>query len=295
MPCYSPLTAYRSKVIGETGLRGITFSRGASFSGVPMQLPCGKCIGCKLEYSRQWAMRCVHELKFHSTSAFLTLTYKPEKLPMGGTLVKSDLSAFIKRLHNRLLYRRGYGVRFYACGEYGERLSRPHYHAIIFGYDFPDKYKIGSKGGDPLFASDECSELWPDGFNSIGEVTFNSCAYVARYVTKKITGEGADAHYQGLEPEFCNMSRRPGIGSQYVSKYMDEIKAHDSVIINGREVAIPRFYDGKIKALDAARLEVLKKARQRKAFAARADNTPARRRVREKSAILKLRAKARSL
>lgn len=288
MPCFSPLTAYRSSEVGKTGKRGIVFQRNASLSGVPMQLPCGQCIGCRLEKSRQWAMRCMHEKRMSSSAEFVTLTYADGKLPVGGTLVKRDLQLFMKRLR----FKCGSGIRFYACGEYGESTMRPHYHLLLFNIHFADRKWIGNaKAGQKLYSSDLLGELWPDGHNWIGEVTFESCAYVARYIMKKVTGAPAADYYQVLvpetgelidrEPEFTVMSRRPGIGRGWFDQYHSETYANDSVIMNGMEVSPPRYYDNMFELLDFERMQVLRKSRRRRALLRRSDNTSSRLRVRE--------------
>lgn len=291
MGCNNPLTGYYSREVNASGKRGLVFNRSASYSGVPIKIPCGQCLGCRLEHSRQWAIRCMHERQLYDENTFLTLTYNNDSLPEGGTLVKRDLQLFIKRLHNRLLRDRGHGIRFYACGEYGDRSGRPHYHCIIFNYGFPDKkfYKQ-TRRGEKLFTSDFVSDLWPVGFNVLGDVTFDSCAYVARYIAKKVTGDKAQSHYEVVTPdgvvvdrcpEFTNMSRRPGIGSLWFEKYGAHAYEWDSVIMNGREVRPPRFYDTRYDVVDSQRLSELKVKRRREAMKHRADNTPERRRVKE--------------
>lgn len=280
MTCNFPLTAYFTR--DDAGNRGVTFSRNASLSGAPLRLPCGQCTGCRLDRSRQWAMRCMHERRMHDVASFVTLTY--EKMPKDCSLNKRDLQLFNKRLREAVGK-----FRFYACGEYGERLGRPHYHSILFGLDFADKKKWKKNGrGEQLYTSDVLERTWSHGFCSIGDVSFDSCAYVARYCMAKVLGDKAAAHYGKRIPEFCLMSRRPGIGFAYYGKYGDEVYAHDSVICNGVEVAPPRYYDGKYELVDAAHLERLKVVRRQEARKFRADNTPDRRKVREKVMIAKL-------
>lgn len=245
--CYAPLSAFYSSEVGASGKRGITFDRGASHSGAVLKLPCGQCVGCRLERSRQWAVRCMHEKLFHSDSCFLTLTYDEGSIPQWGSLVKQHPSAFCKRLHNRLLRSRGVGVRYYLCGEYGETTRRPHYHLLIFGYDFPDKkFFTRNSRGETIYTSEECRELWPQGHNAIGEVTFDSAAYVARYILAKRTGPLADydcispdGECYRMEPEFTNMSRRPGIGSRYYSEYGPAAYDFDHVVLNGKKFDRP--------------------------------------------------------
>lgn len=286
MPCFCPLDAYYGERTA-TGKRAIVFKINGSHSGVKLKIPCGQCVGCRLERSRQWAMRCLHENKLHEVSCFLTLTYDDDHLPEGGTLVKRDLQLFMKRL------RKAKGkVRFYACGEYGDRTRRPHYHVLLFGCHFADKRKIReTKAGYTLYYSKELEKLWPYGQNTIGDVTFESAAYCARYVMKKVTGERAEAHYEYMDsdgvvrsrvPEFTVMSRRPGIGSGWFDKYGNHAYEWDSVVINGREVRPPRYYDGRYEVVDGPRMAMLKCKRRRQAMRlSRIERGPDRRRVKE--------------
>lgn len=287
MPCYGPLTAYYSKDLNPSGKRSLIFDKQKSHSGIPVQVPCGQCVGCRLERSRIWAIRCIHEKRLHSESAFLTLTYSDENIPADGGLRKRDLQLFMKRLRKA----RFPGIRFYACGEYGETTLRPHYHVLLFNTDFTDKrfYK-NSKSNEPLYTSKELQTLWPAGHSSIGTVTFQSAAYCARYILKKQLGpkDQVDAYYGGREKEFTVMSRRPGIGYDWFLKYQKEAYKSDSVIMNGKEVGIPRYYDTKYEGVDKKRLEMLKRLRRARARLNKEDNTKARRFVREKFETLKM-------
>lgn len=290
MPCLGPLTAYRPRLAsGDTRL---VFDKRKSETGIPISVPCGKCIGCKLEHSRRWAVRCMHEKRMHTDSCFITLTYDNDHLPPGGTLVKRDLQLFMKRLRKQF----GNGVRFFACGEYGEQSLRPHYHVLLLNKDFADKrpFKTGSEY--TLFTSPLLSKLWTHGNNALGSVTFDSAAYVARYCTKKITGPKAAAHYGNRIPEFLVMSRRPGIGTAYLEKYKSEMYTHDNIIVNGVPTSIPRFYDEKYASLNdtcEARLAVLKIARRRKID--RSDNSSRRRYAKEMVILAKLKNKAQTI
>lgn len=286
MPCYHPLTGYYSRERTASGKRGIVFKVDLSFSGVPIRLPCGQCVGCRLEHSRQWAMRCVHENQLHPVSSFVTLTYDDACLPPGNSLSRRDTQLFLKRLRN------GRGrFRYYGCGEYGEKTNRPHYHIILFGINFDDKkFYSENKRGDKLFSSKELEGYWPLGHCRIGEVTFDSAAYCARYVMKKIKGDLAESHYvtvdqygevHEISPEFPMMSRRPGIGRAWFDRYGRDAYRHDSVIMRGMEVPPPRYYDGLYEVLDSARLTDLKKKRRRKAAKSLSERSPERRRVRE--------------
>lgn len=195
---------------------------------------CGQCIGCRLEYSRQWAVRIMHEAQLHEHNSFVTLTYReaPESLDYG------DYQLFMRRLRNA----RGY-ARFFCAGEYGEERLRPHFHAVLFGVGFSDGVYLGkSEAGFKLYRSDALSELWKLGHASYGSVTFESAAYVARYVVKKVTGDRADDHYRGRVPEFARMSLRPGIGARWLDKYWSDVFPAGKVVARGHLANAPRFY-----------------------------------------------------
>lgn len=276
MTCYAPTVGYYAAKRNENGKRGIVFDKRKSLSGVPLKLPCGKCIGCRHDYARTWAIRCMHEKQMFEVSSFLTLTYDDRALPENGTLRKRDLQLFMKRLRK---YDDSSGIRFYGCGEYGSTFLRPHYHILLFNRDFADKKFIKNSGsGEPLFRSELLRDLWPDGDNFIGQVTAQSCAYVARYVLKKA---GKEVIPDGCEPEFTCMSRRPGIGATWFAKYHVGVYDWDSVVFGGNESRPPRYYDVKFEEFAPERMEVLKKRRRCLAMMNRVDSTKARLRVRE--------------
>lgn len=219
----------------------------------PMTVPCGRCIGCRLEKSRQWAVRCFHEGQMHEEKIFLTLTYDDENLPYMANLIRRDFQLFMKRIRKKLP-----NVRVYYCGEYGENTNRPHYHAILFGWEPEDKIPIrGLEPEDLAFTSEQLSKFWGLGLTEFSQVTFESCAYVSRYITKKVTGEPAEEHYQRndlftgeifqLQPEFSGMSLRPGIGIPWLEKWADDVYPRCSIIIRGQEMAPPKAYDRWIK------------------------------------------------
>ena len=159
MPCYHPLSAYRSRTGRDpvTGSWPTVFNVREGYIDMPVQVPCGQCIGCRLERSRQWAIRCLHESSLHSDNCFLTLTYDNGHLPVDGSLNKRDICLFLKRFRKRC----GSGIRFFQCGEYGELYQRPHHHMIVFGYDFPDKKLFSVSHGFRLYRSAILEELWP--------------------------------------------------------------------------------------------------------------------------------------
>lgn len=241
-----------------------------------------------------------------SVSSFVTLTYDDEFLPPAGTLVKRDLQLFMKRLRKA----KGSGIRFYASGEYGDVNGRPHYHLLLFNCGFSDRIFLReNRRGERLYTSPSLRDLWPYGFNVIGDVTFDSAAYVARYVMKKVDGKKREAgHYQVYDedglihervPEFAVMSRGgrtgKGIGYSYYLKYGEEIRNHDSVVIEGREVKPPRFYDRLTEEYSEAALHQYKRERKRCAVLHKDDNTPERLRVKEAIAEKALERKTRSV
>ncbi len=276
-PCFCPLEGFRS----PSG--AFVFARIKSI-GLAMTVPCGRCVGCKLERSRQWAVRCMHEASLHADTSFITLTYDDEHVPRFGSLLMDDWQKFFKRLRRRVGK-----VRFFGCGEYGEQFGRPHYHACLFGLDFPDKVLWTTRGVHDVFRSDLLESVWTYGQSEIGSLTFESAAYVARYCVKKITGKMAEAHYQCVDPEtgemgsrlpeFATMSRRPGIGAGWFDLYSDEVYPSDEVIVNGKAAKPPRFYDRLLESL-APEVAVGVRAERRRGRN-REDETPARLQVRE--------------
>lgn len=243
MPCYFPVTLYMSRTVNpETGRRSLVKIQDG-FRDQPRNVACGRCEGCKLERSRQWAIRIMHENQMHEVSCFLTLTYRDEKLVYGGKehgiLYPRHLQLFWKRLRKQSRKR----IRYFACGEYGDKSNRPHYHAIVFGIDFKDKKLWSSKDGINLYTSDSLDTCWTNGGCAIGDVTFESAAYVARYIMKKRLGWMSQYYEaEGVSPEFCTMSRRPGIGSTWFDKYESDVFPHDKVVIRGGIVTNPPKY-----------------------------------------------------
>lgn len=237
MACFYPVSAWKARRLNESGKRSIVFSIRDGFQDMALQVPCGKCAGCKSDRAMTWAIRCHHEASLHDKNSFLTLTYAdaPPKL------VKKDLQDFFKRL------RHDFDFRYFACGEYGETTRRPHYHALIFGQDFlHDKIDINNS----LYTSPSLSETWKHGLISAGAVTMSSCCYVAGYVHKKI----------GDDDTFTLMSRRPGIGKDWLKKYGDDLRRTGTVTIEGKELPVPLRY----MQWDEEQFADLKKARKKR-------------------------------
>lgn len=297
MPCYSPLHGYRAKKPNASGKYSIVFQRSAGFVDQPITVPCGMCIGCRIDKSRQWAIRCTHEAKLHSKNCFVTLTYSDEKLPLDLSLHKSHVQDFVRSLRDA-----GYKLRYFAVGEYSEA-NRPHYHLIIFGEDFSKDRKKHSKNGkgDILYTSATLLKHWTYGHHLIGGFNYASAAYTARYVMKKQHGKDIQQReaytrtsqdtgevWQVL-PEFCLMSRRPGIGSGWYDKYKKDAFPSDFLVVSGKKHPVPRYYLEKLKKEDSTTAKSISAKRKKARMETAPDNTMDRLAVREecKSAQLK--------
>lgn len=221
-----------------------------------VEIPCGECESCIEQRVKSWAVRCCLEAAQYEDNCFLTLTYNNKCLPKGG-LCKKDIFKFIKRLRNTY----GSGIRYYGCGEYGTNYDRPHYHVILFNF-FPDDAIAVAPGpyGGFYYKSMELNKLWPFGFVSVGDLSFNSCAYVARYCNKKIKDFGIVR----MNPEFSFMSRRPGIGEVYFREHYDSLVATDRIYapIEGRySFSSFRYFDKLIEKINPDVLQDLKEKR----------------------------------
>jgi hypothetical protein len=306
MGCYNPLTAWQRSDGGPVAFKPI--------HPIQIQLPCGQCIGCRIDRSRMWAVRCMHEAQWYEEKGkenlYITLTYNNENLPENANLNYPDFQKFMKRLkklHQKeliyvpdpqdpeleILVNPEDQIRFYMCGEYGEETQRPHYHALIFGWHPGDLYRWRkNRSGQWLYRSPTLENLWTLGNSEVGAVAFESAAYVARYCMKKVTGQLADDHYTRvnvttgeiykLTPEFNRMSLKPGIGQRWFDKYNEDLYPHDYAVVSGRKTKIPRFYDKKFEELEPEQFEAIKQARITKALERADDNTPERLAVREK-------------
>lgn len=288
MPCYKPLQGFRGRDSTKNGKHKIVFNRANALAdgnlpGVEVTVPCGQCVGCRLERSRQWAIRCIHEASLYENNCFITLTFSDEHLPSDRSLDVAHFQKFMKRLRKKY----GEGIRFFHCGEYGEEFGRPHYHAILFNFDFDDKYHHKDlPSGFPIYRSESLEQLWPFGYSSIGGVTFDSAAYVARYIMKKVTGDEADDHYQGRKPEYTTMSRRPGIAKVWFEKFYQDVFPSDNIHVNGKQMRPAKYYDNLYEHMYPGELEKIKQKRKRSAKEFSEHTTPERLRVREKKKLL---------
>lgn len=261
MTCFSPIQGYESSVLTKNRKFSFTYSldfaRRVNGKPVPMTIKCRKCEGCRFDHSREWAVKILHEAQmFGEENSFITLTYNQRKIPADLSLdYLGHWTLFLKRLRKYIYADYGKRIRFYMVGEYGSVNMRPHYHAIIFGFDFPDKYQYLERVGNVICRSPLLERAWTDpkdklsfGYSSVGSVSFASAAYVARYNMKKLIGsefDGFDEYINSdgevlvrpalskrylrtcpisgvdyfVEPERSLMSRQPGLAKSWFDQY----------------------------------------------------------------------------
>ncbi len=247
-------------------------------------IPCGNCMECRIQHAKEWAFRCMKEAKEYENNVMLTLTYNDEHIPKGRkidaetgeigesyTLCKRDVQLFLKRL------RKAYNdqkIRYYMCGEYGEQFGRPHYHIIIFNLKVEDMkpYKISktewSNEKNVLYKSKTIDRLWGKGFVDLNEVNYETCAYVARYVTKKYkASDSADVYeMRGQVPEYTCMSRKPGIGYAFYERNKEKFENEETfwqVTKKGLQEMKPgRYFDKQLEKDNPERMEEIKRHRE---------------------------------
>lgn len=309
MSCNYSVKAFRTSA-GE-----ITFVERRGLDTVQtLSLPCGQCQGCRLEHARQWAVRCMHEAQLYEDNCFITLTYNDENIPANGHLMYSDFQNFMKRFRKQVChylktsrhlgpYRK---IRFFMCGEYGEQNDRPHYHACVFNYNFPDlEFLKNTADNSKLYTSKTLDSLWSDrfgnalGFATVGQVNFESAGYVARYSLKKVNGRQSALNYQQIDietgevtyrpQEFLHMSLKPGIGSGFYDKFKADMYPHDHCIVRGHKTKPPKYYAKKLKIENPELYDELQFMRAREALKHADDLTDERLIVREKCTIAKIR------
>jgi len=283
MACHHPLTGYRR----ASGKVKFTHTILPDWPGA-VTVSCGRCTGCRLDHARDWAVRIMHESQLYERSSFITLTYDDDLVP--DQLILDHWQNFAKK------FRRDIGpFRFFHCGEYGAKLGRPHLHAAIFGHDFSHDrvYHDTTANGDTLWKSKTLEHIWGKGFTPIGDLTFESAGYIARYTLKKKARDGTPGkaiHQHGdRKRPYTTMSRNPGLGKGWLDKYYTDVYPRDHVVTNGRQAPPPKFYDGILEYTDPTLHAKLKQERTDKAKLHKADNTPAR--LRDKEIVLEAKMK----
>lgn len=242
-----------------------------------IKIPCGKCAGCRAQKTREWADRMILELDHSKKAVFLTLTYNDDHLPvkvninsgqMEMTLQPRDLTLFFKRLRKKF---KDAEIRYYACGEYGKNTYRPHYHIILFGLGLSDFKDLRIQGknelGDIYYVSDAlANDIWKNGYCMLSDVSWNTCAYVARYVKKKDYGLVSDEFVDRMRyPEYSVMSRDPGIGLYYPLEHEDfaeKSKYYFGDQKGSVEVYFPKVFLKYLETVDPEKYESLKSMRE---------------------------------
>lgn len=245
-----------------------------------LQVPCGKCPSCRSNWCRDWSIRAFHESLLYPTNVFLTLTYNQKHLPdiyedvqQAGEFNRhpqTDFQKFMKRFRQKLWRDLGERVRFFHVFEYGSSFQRPHHHAIIYGTSLPDKYYWKTKNGFPIYRSPMLEDAWsliyPDGhkekmgFTTVQDVSYEVCAYVARYCMKKVDVDCS--WYDGRIPEFNLRSRMPGLGHDWLLKNKDDVYNDDELVIKNYITRPPRYYDNLFDVINSPRMEVIKRERK---------------------------------
>lgn len=237
------------------------------------QLPCSKCLECRLEYARQWAVRCTHEAKMYENNSFITLTYSDENLK-SPKLQYRDFQEFIAKLRDKIFrdklnqmypndpqetqrikfkqltkdtrkqIHESIRIGYFVTGEYGEQRKRPHWHVLIFNWKPSDlTHKYTNDRGDRVSNSTTLDTLWGHGITEIGSVTFHSAGYCARYAAKKLV-HGNDGH--AYEP-ISKKSSKQAIGKKFLEKYWKDIFNYGHVILMTSDgevkTTIPRYYE----------------------------------------------------
>lgn len=277
MSCYNPLRAIVLGVLdGKKKIKVVPYDSiealrpdGRPYETFP--LPCGHCVGCRNDQAKEWSNRLLMESLYHDQSYFVTLTYDdnhahfvdfvnprtgqffPKETKHQATLCKKDVQDFMKRLRGRFSDQK---IRFYAAGEYGGHTFRPHYHLILFGLSVSADEFIPygkSETGNQYFIWPKLAEIWNYGFHSIEPANEYTFKYCANYVTKKLGIHPNDYYLnQGLDPPFNLMSRKPGIGAQYLIDH-PEIMDNDRIVIGtsrgSYEFCPPRYFKKGYKEL----------------------------------------------
>lgn len=238
-----------------------------------VRVACGKCVGCQLDRSAAWSLRCQHEASLYDLNCFVTLTYDDEHVPADGSLRYPDVQGFLKRLRARSPGDHPgpdgrFPIRFFCAGEYGSQTERPHYHLLLFNFDFSDRKPVGKY----LYESETLADLWPHGLSSVGSVTPASASYVAQYCVKKLLppaeGDvpsfyGRWLAYGGRAREFVQMSRRPGLGSWWYQQFGSDVLPRDFVVdSSGKKHRVPRFYQERFRSGDESGFGLVKELRE---------------------------------
>lgn len=230
-------------------------------------LPCGKCKSCRLAKARMWSLRCLLESRYYASSYFLTLTYAPKSLPFSKegkrTLVKKHYQDFLKRLRikierSNVCHDKDTKIKYFGCGEYGDKRGRPHYHFCMFGLPLSDLvYHSTSKRGDIYYTSKFLEDIWTYGKVIVGAVTMKSAGYVARYTMKKqYNADLKAAFYYGRIEEFQCQST--GLGKKFFNEFYQYFYDLGTIVIDDQHYTIPRYFDKLLEKKDLTLYEKVK-------------------------------------
>lgn len=291
MSCSTPIQVWLRYDRNASGKRSIQYDPRGAF-GDAFSIPCGRCPSCRIDKSADWGARIDLELRTcpargFEGAIFITLTYDDEHLPPDGSLRKEHLQAFNKRIRQYCVRKfGGKRLRYFGAGEYGEQLSRPHYHEILIGHAFLEDRRPWRKSGElQLYRSEALEKLWPFGNVEFGDCGPGAGAYVAQYSLKKVYGKEADAWYKGREPEFLICSQSLGRDA-FALDMVSDLAMDGTVLTGGRRVRIPK---GLERYIPEDQLAALKAARVVRSRAKWRDHTPERLKVREEVKLARMR------
>jgi len=296
MTCYYPKTAYDIGERTAAGKRKLVFKKPAmpKWREVEqIQLPCGRCVGCQQDTADGWAVRCVHESRYHDHTYFVTLTYNDECLPHDMSLNNRDYQTFLKRLR---YHAPQCDIRYLLAGEYGGRTQRPHFHLILFGVPLHGRSVGKSEAGFDMYVDPALEECWGQGFANFGEFNIGTARYVAKYLNKKKYGDEAERvdphtglkHYERINwvtgeitevmPEFIRASKNPALGLRWFEKYglQDVYLSGDFIMLDGLRFKAPRYYDRLLERNDPDLYQEIKAKRAEAANEPHPDRTPER-------------------
>jgi len=276
MPCFRPVTCWKPPDGGP-----VQFVEKRDHREI--EIPCGQCIGCRINRQQMWAFRCLAEASLHPSNWFATLTYAPERLPPRGELRHRDWQLFAKRV------RRSLGpFRYLMCGEYGEQTQRPHYHALLFGLDIPDVDRFSVRRGYPIFRSEKLTQLWGRGIVELGSVTPQSARYCSGYVLKDCSApkvlDEETGELVSLKAPYGRFSLKPGLGDAWIRRYYPEVFAHGACFSYDKKFRIPDRFKTILDDIDPDAYADLEERAVEKALNS-PDNTRARLAVRERVAL----------
>lgn len=226
-----------------------------------IRISCGNCAECRLKYSKDWSTRMLCEAATYNfeNCYFLTLTYDNNNLRFGATgnptVCKKDIQDFMNSIRDNQLYQfKHTGVRYYGATEYGDITERPHCHVILFNCKVPSdglQYYMTNKFNQPIYKGLYFEKYWPYGFVTVGSLTFESCAYVARYCMKKHKGKDKSFYLENsIEAEDSTKSNRPGIGRYWFDDHFEDIYLNENgQVVDSIYFPPSAFLDSKAKRL----------------------------------------------